>query len=233
MPGAGARLERAVHPLSCLGSHFHLLTPRAMTHSFERRLANLEAENRRLRRRTGWLAAALLLLPLLAASRVLHHPTNVVAERFVLTDAKGVERGVFELVGEGHPQLVMRDPDGGDRMILAADPQTAYLLFKDQKLKNRLGLAVDQFPHVLLHDEQQLPRIHLSVGVDGASNVLLHDGELFTLGMGIDKDGKIWRKPEIDREMEARAAAGENEERRAPIVPPAEVEAGSGKKSGG
>ncbi|MDA0373606.1 MAG: hypothetical protein O2865_07455 [Planctomycetota bacterium] len=204
-----------------------------MTYSFERRLANLEAENRRLRRRTGWLTALLLSVPLLGAARVFEHFAEVRAERFVLTDAKGVERGVFELVGEGHPQLVMRDPDGGDRMILAADPQTAYLLFKDQKLKNRLGLAVDQFPHVLLHDEQQLPRIHLSVGVDGASNVLLHDGELFTLGMGIDKDGKIWRKPEIDREMEARAAAGETGERRAPIVPPAEVEAGSGKKGGG
>jgi hypothetical protein len=45
MPGAGARLDRAAHPLSCLGSHFHLLTSRTMTHSFERRLADLEAEN--------------------------------------------------------------------------------------------------------------------------------------------------------------------------------------------
>ncbi|MGA1522659.1 MAG: hypothetical protein ACO4CZ_01695 [Planctomycetota bacterium] len=200
--------------------------------SLEHRLDVLEAENRRLRRCTGVLWVAVLLLPLLGAARVLHHPTEVRAERFVLTDAKGVERGVFELKDDATPQLVMRDQDGEDRLLLAVDPQTAYLLLKDQDLNKRLGLAVDQSPHVLLHDEFQRPRIHLSVGTGGASNILLHNGERFSLGMGIDKRGEIWRKPEIDLEFEARAAAGGASER-AVTVPPAEPGAGTESKGGG
>ena len=190
----------------------------------ELRLVALEQQNKQLRRLGVAAAAIALALPLLSAfSPNRTGAAEVHANRFVLTDNRGQERGVFELDGKQAPRLVFLDPEGGDRIVIAADPQTAYILLKDQHNKNRLGMAVDAYPHLMLHDEFQMPRLHASVGVKGAASILFNDGKTHSLGLGIDQHGKIWRKPEIDREMEAKAKLEAEKSKK--VVPPAENEA--------
>lgn len=190
-------------------------------HDLELRLVALEQQNKQLRRFGIAAAAIALALPLLSAfSPERNEATAVHANRFVLTDDRGKERGVFELDANQAPRLLFRDPDGGDRIVIAADPQTAYILLKDQHNKNRLGMAVDAYPHLMLHDELQMPRLHASVGVKGAPSILFSDGKRQSLGLGIDQHGKIWRKPEIDREMEAKAKLEAEKSKK--LTPPAE-----------
>lgn len=199
------------------------------------RVAALERQNTQLRRCVAATVVGLLALPLLGA---VARSTPAVADevkatRFVVVDPKGVERAVLEFAGETTSRLVFRGPEGEERLLLGADPRTAFVIMKDEREKNRLGLAVDAYPHLMMHDETQQPRVHLAVGVHGAASMLFSDGKSFPLGLGVGEDGKIWRKPEIDREMEA--AAREGKQQPAPerplVVPPAE--AGEGKKRGG
>ncbi len=195
-------------------------------HPLELRIATLERQNKQIRRLGLTTLAIVLALFQLSASPTSHAaPTQLRAERFVLTDSNGTERGILELDDNQCPRLVFRDSEGGERLIVAADPQTAYVLLKDQTNKNRLGLAVDGYPHLMLHDEQQSPRIHASVGAKGAPTILLGDGRQFPLGLGIDGDGMIWRKPEIDRELEAKAAAEQEAVERATKTAQPQVEA--------
>ena len=199
------------------------------------RVAALERQNTQLRRCVVATVLGLLALPLLGAvgGGTPAVADEVKATRFVVVDPKGVERAVLEVADETTPRLVFLGPEGEERLLLGSDPRTAFVILKDERQKNRLGLAVDVYPHLMMHDETQQPRVHLAVGVQGASSMLFSDGKTFPLGLGVDEDGKIWRKPEIDREMEA--AAREGKQQPAParplVVPP--TEAGEGKKRGG
>jgi hypothetical protein len=196
----------------------------------ELRLAAVERQNSQLRRFVAVASLCAIALPLLAAFTPGRAPAleEVRAERFVLVDGAGKERAALEIDKETTPRLVLTDPEGAPRLLLAVDPATAYLILKDDQGKNRLGLAVDAYPHLMMHDETQLPRIHASVGIKGASSVLFSDGKQYPLGFGIDSKGMVWRKPEIDEQMKAEFEKGAAE--RPPIDPPAET--GEKKKSG-
>lgn len=195
-----------------------------MTHDSELsiRVAALERQNTLLRRYVGLATLCAFTLPVLAAFAppILRAPQELKAERFVLVDSNGDQRAALEL-DKATARLAFKGAEGVDRLQIGADPQTAFVILKDDQAHVRLGLAVDAYPHLMMHDELQRPRIHASVGVNGASSLLFHDDHGFPLGMGIDGKGKIWRKPEIDQQQ----GPAVTEPQKA-VVPPSDTDAG-------
>lgn len=179
--------------------------------SLSRRLDSLERSNRHLRRGLGTAIAALLGLTALAASggqssRVLADLSveELKVKRIELLDSVDKPRARLAMEGANKAALTLLDPDGKPRLELSCDDRNALLLFKDLEHKNRAGIAVDSFPHLMLHDSDQKPRIHASVGVTGAPSIVLLDrlGQ-FNGGMGLNGSGKPWVKPLIELEADA------------------------------
>lgn len=109
--------------------------------NIEQRLQRLEIENRRLKR----IGFVLVLVPAMAVLMGQAAPDKekaVRANRFVLTDSEGNERGVFEVKKNGQPALNFFDTNGNKRIQLYVGDETATALhFIDANGLPRLELA--------------------------------------------------------------------------------------------
>lgn len=125
-------------------------------------------------------------------------------KKLELLDSADKPRARLAMDGANKAALTILDLDGKPRIELSCDDLNALFLLKDEKLKNRAGIAVDSFPHLMLHDADQKPRIHASVGISGAPSIVLLDRSgSFNGGMGLNGSGKPWVKPLIELESDA------------------------------
>ncbi len=165
-----------------------------------KRLADLERSNRRLRRAVT--ALTLFFVGLTCSAFVIQTTPavtdEVIAKKFTLVNTEGKRKAVWETTGELElPALVFYGHEDKARIEVSVQPNEAMLVLRDLKGRNRVGMAVDKYPHLMLHDDGQKPRIHMSVGHSGASSLLfIHKDGSFPGGMGIKGDGKPWIKPD-------------------------------------
>ena len=160
------------------------------------RIAGLERRVQRLATVLWSGAIAVLALPLLAFAT---RPDGVVASKFTLVDERGGVRGVWEARAAegGDPRLEMRNGDGKKQLDLSVTRQTAMVVLRDEQEHNRVGMAVEGFPHLLMHDAGQKPRIHMTVGKGGGPTLLfIHADGTFPGGIGVEGDGTPWIKPD-------------------------------------
>ena len=135
------------------------------------RVERLEKENRRLRA-WGAAAAGLAALALLAAAKP---DTALRAEKFILTDSKGVERARFALDPE--PVLLFLDAKGKTTIDLRSDALGSSLdLFASGK-KNRLSLVtIGRSSGMTLFDAEGRPRGVFGTMAPGAQMHRLKEG---------------------------------------------------------
>ncbi len=222
--------------------------------SLERRMTALETQNRQLRRGLALAVTAALALPVLAAFTPLGQlqdpvdapqaavPEVVVPEvveelrarRLVLVDERGEERVVAGVDAKNTARLTIHDDAGTERVRIGVDARAAFALLRDEQGRKRVGMACDAFPHLMLLDSHQKQRIHASVGITEAPSLLfLNQRGDFTLGMGLDADGAVWRRPAAQGagdavEPEGSAVPPANDDRRQPGEP--EAGSSSGKR---
>jgi len=165
--------------------------------ALESRLYALERRNRRTHLRYGALLAILAALGLAAAT--VQDLPEVKAKKFVLVDEKGRTCAVLGTDDQKHPELAFYDTTGKKRLGLGVKNGDAFVVLYDLLERSRCGMSVDagSQPHVLLQDEHQKPRLHLSLNYESAPNVLLFGKEgAIEAGFGFLADGKPWVKPE-------------------------------------
>ncbi|MCC6669950.1 MAG: hypothetical protein IT458_02735 [Planctomycetes bacterium] len=171
------------------------------------RIDSLEHTCRRMRR-AG--ATALLLcaaLPLLAflparnAQDPARGPEVLRAGSFELTDKSGAVRARLGFDKEGGPELRLFDARGRVRVrvCIHKDEQPLVTLV-DEEDKNRLSLAYDGNPHLVLSQPGGKPVAHLTAGATGAASLLFtHKDGMHNAGLGIHVNGDgflIQRKQE-------------------------------------
>jgi len=163
----------------------------------EERLAKVEGEVGRVKRRTRWLLVALglalgamALVWALATSVPKAEAQGAVGERtvraneFILEDERGRVRGVLAVDKDG-PWLTLRDAAGQDRARLGVMADEPGLVLADENGKFCALLRVSKDgPALGLADENGNPRVVLRVSKDGPVLDLA------------DKKGKvIWSAP--------------------------------------
>lgn len=167
--------------------------------SLTRRLARLERRNLVLGRLCLLLTAAVFALPLLAWSTRPAAEPEIRAERFVLVDADGKVRGLWQSGKSGHARFDLIDPQDRTRYSVTLEDDEVTQVLRGADGRVRLGHAVDtgQHPHVVLNDGDGKPRLHLSVNHLGSPNLLCvaKDGTM-PAGVGILDDGRPWSRPE-------------------------------------
>ncbi len=169
----------------------------------ERRLELLEQENVRLRNQgklltlggAAGLGTLALLLIGLAISMFTSRPAEVLeAQKVVLRDPAGIERGVWELTENGGSRLVLRDRDARDRIRLTLLPDGSpglTLADRDGRSRTVLGLLPDQTATLVFADEAGKPRTILGLPTDGSSTLTFADqGGEIRLNVGVDAAGK-------------------------------------------
>jgi hypothetical protein len=169
----------------------------------EARLADLERQNRRLRRTNLAAMATLLALPLLAFAAPRGTADEVRARAFLLVDDDGTVRARLHLEDGATPSFEMTDLDGKRRLDLYVKGPEPFAALLDAKEQTRLGLGVDggNLPHAVLYDELQRPRMHLSVGPAGLGAVTcLSKAGTIDAGLGIDPDTGPWIRPAPKRD---------------------------------
>ncbi len=164
------------------------------------RMAALEQQLRRSRR----FHRALLLVALLAAAAILmgqHAAKTVAAERFVLQDAQGSPRGIWE-VHDDQVSLRLIDSEGANRLHLSVNPEgvpslavlgpngrtvrgvfgmgengAAAVFLQGSDGSKRIGMTVTEagVPAVTINDAQEQPRVALGVASNGVTFIALKD----------------------------------------------------------
>jgi hypothetical protein len=183
--------------------------------SLSRRLDLLERSNRTLRR--GLAASLTAVAAVFAVAATSEAPRGrsdalsavdltveeLKVKQLELLDSADKPRARLAMDGANKAAFTILDLEGKPRIELSCDDLNALILLKDLELKNRAGIAVDSFPHLMLHDADQKPRIHASVGVTGAPSIVLLDRSgKFNGGMGLNGSGKPWVKPLIELEAD-------------------------------
>lgn len=165
-----------------------------------RRVEHVEKENQKLRRYLTYLGAGLAALAIagvilfaLAFSGGGGVAETVEAERFVLRDASGIARGVFEIGNEGGARLVLRDADARDRLRLALlQDGSPGVTFADREGRPRavLGVLPDETATLVFADAQGQTRAVLSLLSDESSTLVFADRSGVTrAGMGVNSAG--------------------------------------------
>lgn len=135
------------------------------------RVERLEKENRSLRL-WGAAAAGLMAAALLAAAKP---EASLKAEKFILTDAQGVERARLALDPE--PVLVFLDRNGKATIDLRSDPLGSSLDLFTSGRKTRLSLTtIGRNSGVTLFDAEGRPRGVLGMMEPGAQLHRLKEG---------------------------------------------------------
>jgi hypothetical protein len=164
------------------------------------RVEALERSNRRLQRRLAVAVASLACLPLLllTAAACGSGAEEVRAERFLLLDAKGRTRGLWQCSENGHPELVFQDEEGKERLAVRMSDDDVSEVIRDSEGRVRLGLSVDAMghPHFLLSGLRGEPRLHMAINSKGSPTLLCRgsDGSLVS-GIGVLDDDRPWLKP--------------------------------------
>ncbi len=175
------------------------VAPDANAHLVER-LDLLEQENAQLKRQSKLLtiggAAGLGLLALMLITRLLSGGAadTVEARKFVLRDAEGMERGVWELTNNGGLRLVLRDRDARERVRLTLLPDGSpglTLADRDGRSRTVLGLLPDQTATLVFADQAGRTRAVLGVPADGSSTLAFADrGGETRVNVGVDAAGR-------------------------------------------
>ena len=161
------------------------------------RVERLERDARRLRRSLAAALLALVTLPALAFVAVPRADT-VRASRIELVDGEHV-RGLWRLDDDGNPHLEMFDTQSAERIELGTTEREALFVLRDMDGNNRAGLAVDEYPHFMMHDAGQKPRFHAAIGRTGqATFTFIHKDGTRPLAFGLKEDGTPWSVPEVD-----------------------------------
>jgi hypothetical protein len=127
-----------------------------------RRMDQLARDNAQLRTRQrmmmwaiGGLLIITIVLTIVTAPRAATIVPSLQANEFVLRDASGLVRGIWDIEREGGPRMVLRDGDGRERLTLS--------------------LLRDGSPGVSLADREGRPRAVVAVSPDGTSNLVFVD----------------------------------------------------------
>lgn len=168
--------------------------------SLARRLERLEQENAQLKRQSKLFtiggAAGLGLLGLMLISRLVAGGAadTLEARKFVLRDAEGMVRGVWELAENGGARLVLRDRDARERVRLTLLPDGSpglTLADRDGRSRTVLGLLPDQTSTLVFADQAGKTRAVLGVPADGSSTLVFADRDGETrVGVGVDAAGR-------------------------------------------
>jgi hypothetical protein len=166
------------------------------------RLAEVERDNRRLRRMGLYILVGVGALLGLAAAFVVvaaRHgmpgfvPQLAEAHRFVVRDDEGRVRAALGMSKEGSSQLVLQDEGGRDRLRMSVLPDGgAGVALVDSAGRSRmvLGLLPDQSASVVLADGGGKTRTVLGLSPNGASTILFADkGGTARAGLGVDARG--------------------------------------------
>ena len=166
------------------------------------RLASLERSSARWRRVSSLALGGWVLVLAVAATPASHPPQSIeelTVRKLRLVDESGTVRAELSLDAKGRGGLYVLDPAGRVRAEVTADSEASLVMLRDVAGRNRLGLAVDTFPHLMLHDEHQKPRIHAAVGITNSpSLVMIDESGVFAAGMGLDPKGKPWITPLLE-----------------------------------
>ncbi|MBA2572897.1 MAG: hypothetical protein H0V06_07625 [Gemmatimonadetes bacterium] len=167
-----------------------------------RRVERVEQENARLKEQSRLLMVggaavagmlALLLIGQLASAFFGGVGDVVEARRFVLRDADGMARGVWELTPNGASRLVMQDRDARERIRLTLLPDGSpglTLADRDGRSHTVLGLLRDQTSTLVFADQAGKTRAVFGVPADGSSTLVFADRDGETrLGVGVDAAG--------------------------------------------
>lgn len=168
-----------------------------------RRLERLEQENAQLKRQSKLLtiggAAVMGLLALMLIGRLVSAFSGggadvVEARRFVLRDAEGIIRGVWELADNGGARLVLRDRDARERLRLTLLPDGSpglTLADRDGRSRTVLGLLPDQTASLVFADQAGKTRAVLGLPADGSSALAFADrGGETRVNVGVDAAGR-------------------------------------------
>jgi hypothetical protein len=167
------------------------------------RLERIEHENAQLRKqgnrlRIGGAAVLGLLTVMLMGglfSALSAGPRDVLeARKFVLRDAGGMVRGVWEVTDNGGARLVLRDRDARERVRLTLLPDGSpglTLADRDGRSRTVMGLLPDQTATLVFADRAGKPRAVLGIPADGSSTLAFadRDGEI-RINVGVDAAGK-------------------------------------------
>lgn len=166
------------------------------------RLAEQDAQIRRLRRQSMLMVVALAVLvglavalTYVAARHGLPGTTAevVAAEQFMIRDGGGRIRGAWGVAGDGSVRFVLNDETGKSRVRLSLLPDgSSGLSFPDSTEQGRvvLGVLPDETTTLVLADRRGQPRAVLGVTPDGASTLVFADrGGVTKAGLGVDARG--------------------------------------------
>lgn len=168
------------------------------------RIAVLEEDHAALRRRigiTGFGVLAVLVFLLGGVVTGLEVPVpgsssapgTLRAERFVLVDDRGVERGTWGLRNDGSARLTLHDPAGLARLnltILESGSPGLSFAGDDGQRRVVLGLLDDETGSLVFADRDGVPRAVLGLSRDQAASLLLADGDGATgIAFGLDGNG--------------------------------------------
>lgn len=173
----------------------------AMEDRLMRRISRLE----RSRRRSGWMTGALLvaLIGSTAVSSAMIFDPSLVgsgqsesavrAQQFVLEDAEGNQRGLWQLAEDGTVRLSIHDAAGQGRLNLAVLADGAPgISFVDEVDRRRvvLGLLPDQTSTLVFADGGGVARAVLGVSETGSSSLLFADADgVSRVSLGLDASG--------------------------------------------
>jgi hypothetical protein len=167
------------------------------------RLRGIETDAERLRARTRWLWAGLVLtVGLLGTSWVrpdlLPVPSRVTADvieagEIVLVGPDGQRRGEWGVEGNGDARLFILDDDGRRRLTLSvADGGVPGISLANAAGQRRvaLGLLSDETTSLVFADRGGIPRAVLGLTRDEAASLVFADADgVSRMGMGLDRSG--------------------------------------------
>jgi hypothetical protein len=168
----------------------------------EQRLENLERELARVKRRSRWLLATVLLgtgLVFLAAAWMgtpykalaadaAKAPTIIRANEFILEDTTG--KTCAHMIGEAEgPAFRLFDQKGKRRAAISVNKEGVGILLSDENGKMRAALSSEKNgPRFLLYDENGNARIGLDV-FKNCPVLNLFDENRPRVGLSVEKEG--------------------------------------------
>lgn len=135
------------------------------------RIEKLERQNRRLFALTAALAMGLVLI---VAWRLLPAEPAFEGTRYALRGADGVDRGAFEIAGDGTPQVRLNDNAGKARAMLFVRPEGDIVLrMTGPDGQHRVQLWVNSLGIPILQMADSTGRTRAGMGLSNAGEASL------------------------------------------------------------